>query len=334
MPEGSYPFPIYSGILEPDHYKKIGNAIWLFLWCISSTTKEIEEEGTVWGVVLGGKPMKLSEIAEYFGVNDKTVSRWLNDLETNKYIELTRAPRGLILKVRNSKKRSDKSVRSVESERTKVSDHDTSDKTNMSDHNHGDQTILSDQSPSDQTEMSDHTSNLGSDQTKLSDLKDIKDLITTTAITTSESSDSWDDILNPNPPDDGRDGMIGILNAYCKMHNKIDINVSQKERLAMGKMVAGGTPNPFTIRTMASLLQAKRQREGEAFKLPKSFLYYVEGIEEAWKIHQASGQEQPFKPALLPNGQASAATQPRRLSRQQQELADLRRRAEEERKRG
>ncbi|WP_339309754.1 hypothetical protein NZ043_27410 [Paenibacillus sp. FSL k6-2145] len=316
MPDGSYPFPIYSGILEPDHYKNIGNAIWLFLWCISSTTKEIEEEETVWGVVLGGKPMKLSEIAGYFGVNDKTVSRWMDALEQHQYINVTRAPRGLILKVKNSKKRSDRNVRSVESERTKVSDH-----------NHGDQTILSDQSPSDQTEMSDHTANLGSDRTKLSDLKD-----STTTITTVKDSDSWDDILNPIPS--GDDGMIEILDAYCKMHNKLDFNVSQKERLAMGKMVAGGTPSPFTIQTMASLLQAKRIREGNSFKLPKSFLYYVEGIEEAWKIHQVPEQQQPFKPALVPNVQAPAATQPRRLSRQQQELADLRRRAEEERKRG
>lgn len=328
MPEGSYPFPIYSGILEPDHYKNIGNAIWLFLWCISSTTKEIEEEETVWGVVLGGKPMKLSEIAGYFEVNDKTVSRWLDALEQHQYINVTRAPRGLILKVRNSKKRSDRNVRSIESERTKVSDHEVSDKTNMSDHNHGDQTILSDQSPSDQTEMSDHTANLGSDQTKLSDLKDS----TTITTTTTTSEDSWDDILNPVPSGDG--GVIEILDAYCKMNNKLDIHVSQNERVAMGKMVAGGTPNPFTIQTMASLLQAKRQREGESFTMPKSFLYYVEGIEQAWKIHQAPEQQQPFKPALVPNIQAPAATQPRRLSRQQQELADLRRRAEEERKRG
>ncbi|MCL6661748.1 MarR family transcriptional regulator [Paenibacillus amylolyticus] len=313
MPDGSYPFPIYSGILEPDHYKNIGNAIWLFLWCISSTTKEIEEEETVWGVVLGGKPMKLSEIAGYFGVNDKTVSRWMDALEQHQYINVTRAPRGLILKVRNSKKRSDRNVRSVESDQTKVSDHEVSDKTDMSDHNHGDQTILSD-----------HTANLDSDRTKLSDLKDS----TTTTTTTSES---WDDILNPIPS--GDDGMIEILDAYCKMHNKLDFNVSQKERLAMGKMVAGGTPSPFTIQTMASLLQAKRIREGESFTMPKSFLYYVEGIEQAWKIHQEKDQ-QPFKPVLVPNTQATAATQPRRLNRQQQRRESLQQRLREEEARG
>ncbi|WP_062319466.1 hypothetical protein [Paenibacillus pabuli] len=319
MPEGSYPFPIYSGILEPDHYKNIGNAIWLFLWCISSTTMEQEKEGTVWGIVLGGKPMKLSEIAGYFGVNDKTVSRWLDALEQHHYINVTRAPRGLILKVRNSKKRSDKNVRSVESEQTKVSDH-----------NHGDKTILSDQSPSDQTEMSDHTADLGSDRTKLSDLKDIT---TTTTVTTANNPESWDDILNPVHRDDGSGGMIEILNAYCEMHNKLDFNVSPKERLAMGKMVAGGTPSPFTIRTMASLLEAKRIREGNTFKLPKSFLYYLEGIEEAWKIQQAT-EQQPVRHYVVPKSEPPAATQPRRLSRQQQKRESLKQRLREEEARG
>ena len=114
--------------------------------------------------------------------------------------------------------------------------------------------------------MSYHPPILNSDQTNMSDLKDIKDLITTTTTTNNES---WDDILNPVPS--GEDGMIGLLDAYCKMHNKLEFHVSSNERSAMGKMVAGGTPNPFTIQTMASLLEAKRIREGDSFKLPKSF---------------------------------------------------------------
>lgn len=311
---GSYPFPMYSGLLEPDHYKKIGSAIWLFLWCVSSTTMEQEKEGTVWGIVLGGKPMKLSEIAGYFGVNDKTVSRWMDALETHQYIDVTRAPRGLILKVRNSKKRTDKNVRSVESEQTKVSDHKCSDKT-----------YLSDQSLSDQTEMSDHPPILDSDQTNMSDLKDIKDLITTTTTTNDES---WDAILNPVPS--GEDGMIGLLDAYCKMHNKLEFHVSSNERSAMGKMVAGGTPNPFTIRTMASLLEAKRIREGDSFKLPKSFLYYVEGIEEAWANHLAM-QQQPNKTVVFPQTQVACS---RGLNRQQQNKNRLQQMLREEEARG
>lgn len=92
----SYPFSVYSGLLTPVHYEKIGNAIWLFLWCISSTTKEIERDGMTWGIVLGNKPLKAAELALQFGVNEKTVRRWLALLERNGYIAVTRAPYGMI----------------------------------------------------------------------------------------------------------------------------------------------------------------------------------------------------------------------------------------------
>ncbi|RJX40901.1 ArsR family transcriptional regulator [Paenibacillus pinisoli] len=137
MPD-SYPFPMYSGLLEPGHYKKIGSAIWLFLWCVSSTTKDVEKEGVVWGIVLGNKPIQLTELAERFDVSDKTVSRWLNALEEHQYIRVTRAPRGIILSVKNSKKYTnhipDKNVRSQQSDQTDMSDHIPSDQTNMSGH--------------------------------------------------------------------------------------------------------------------------------------------------------------------------------------------------------
>lgn len=295
MPEGSYPFPIYSGLLEPEHYKRIGSAIWLFLWCVSSTTAEREEEGTVWGIVLGNKPMKLSEISERFGVNDKTVSRWLDTLENHQYIRVTRAPRGLILWVRNSKKRPDKNVRSPGSEQTKMSDHKNTD----------------------QTKMSDQTSFSGSDRTNMSDLKDIKDLTTTTPTIREWHEEDADPQI---------DGMIAILNAYCKLNNKLDFHVRPKEREAMGKMVAGGMPVPFTIRTMEGLLQAKREREGESFKYPTSFLYYVDGIHEAWQNSQTTS------PPMAGVAQG-APEQPKRMSKQQQALENLRRRAREERQR-
>lgn len=335
MPAGSYPFPIYSGILEPEHYKRIGNAIWLFLWCISSTTQEIEEEETVWGIVLGGKPMRLAEIAGYFGVNDKTVSRWLDALETHQYIDVIRAPRGLILKVRNSKKRADRNVRSLESEQTKMSDHIEGDKTKVSDQSESDKTYLSyqhhsertkvsDHSTSDQTEMSDQSSFSGSDRTELSDLKD-----STTTITTTITTTDWDSIEDDDP-DPQADGMFGILNAYCKLHGKLDFHVKPREREAMGKMVAGGMPVPFTIRTMESLLQAKRIREGEEFELPSSFLYYEKGIYEAWRNSQTTSPPTAgVTQGAQPEPQKRITKQQQRLNRLQQLLKEEEERAKE-----
>ncbi|MDH6370575.1 DNA-binding transcriptional regulator GbsR (MarR family) [Paenibacillus sp. PastF-3] len=298
MPTDSFPFPIFSGLFSPQHYEKIGSAIWLFAWCVSSTTKEVEEDGTVWGLVLGGKPMKLSEIGENFGVTDKSISRWISDLQNHGYIHIIRAPRGLIIRVRKSKKgilkRSDKNVSSSNSDQTKMSD----------------------QSTSDQTKTSDHEAILPSDQTILSDAKDIKDLITTTTIIKNEFSE---EII----PDPKTDGMVAILNAYCKLHDKFDIHVSTNDREAMGKMVAAGMPVPFTITTMESQYKAKRKREGEDFEQPNSFTYYVKGLKSAWR--NANKTTKP-KGSIT---QTPLPAPPQRLTKQQQELADLKRRAKE-----
>lgn len=145
MPD-SYPFPMYSGLLEPEHYKKIGSAVWLFLWCVSSTTKEVERDGVNWGIVLGNKPLKKKDIAPVFGVSEKTVERWINDLEEYGYIKTTRAPHGLIFSVKNSKKylnKKDKNVASTKSDTTDMSVQSVSDKTNMSDQSDSDATYLS-----------------------------------------------------------------------------------------------------------------------------------------------------------------------------------------------
>lgn len=137
MPEGSYPFPTYSGLLEPQHYKQIGTAIWLFLWCISSTTSEKEIDGTVWGNVLGNKPIRINELEETFEVSNRTVRTWIKTLEDHGYIQVIRAPYGLIFSVRNSKKYQNRSAENCHSdkrERQNVATLDSSDRQNVADH--------------------------------------------------------------------------------------------------------------------------------------------------------------------------------------------------------
>ncbi|MNJ48870.1 hypothetical protein D3C77_440770 [compost metagenome] len=137
MPEGSYPFPMYSGLLEHRHYKKIGSALWLFLWCISSTTKEVEKDGTVWGIVLGNKPIKISELEEEFGVSNRTIRSWIKTLEDYDYIRVTRAPYGLIFTVRNSKKfrnRPEENFHSDQGDRQNSADLNDRDRQESSDH--------------------------------------------------------------------------------------------------------------------------------------------------------------------------------------------------------
>ena len=118
MPESFY-FPVYSGLLTAQHREKIGPAIWEFLWLISKVTKEIEEEGETWGIVLGGKPVKLVEIAAELGESERNAKRNLARLKEEGYIDAIRAPYGEIYKVRKSKKfarknRRDKNVPSLD----------------------------------------------------------------------------------------------------------------------------------------------------------------------------------------------------------------------------
>jgi hypothetical protein len=104
----SYPIPVWNGIF--DHRKKIGPAVWVFLWCLDRITKE---EGGL-GLVLGGSVISAEKIANDLQECDRTIRRHLKRLEEHMYINLRRTPYGFLITVTNSKKfniwRSDKSV--------------------------------------------------------------------------------------------------------------------------------------------------------------------------------------------------------------------------------
>jgi hypothetical protein len=45
---------VSNGLLKDDHRKRIGSAVWEFMWLIDKITR-IDEDGKGW--VLGGKPI-------------------------------------------------------------------------------------------------------------------------------------------------------------------------------------------------------------------------------------------------------------------------------------
>jgi hypothetical protein len=60
--KSTYSIPVSNGLFA--HRKKIGPAIWVFLWLIDATTKEISgADGKAEGLVYGGQPVPLSVIA-------------------------------------------------------------------------------------------------------------------------------------------------------------------------------------------------------------------------------------------------------------------------------
>jgi biotin operon repressor len=94
----SHPIYVWNGILEPKHRKKIGSALWEFLWCLNRITKEKDGIGSV----LGGKPVTYEEMAEELGVSTKTIQRHMERLFREGYVDPVLTPRGYSLRVPNS----------------------------------------------------------------------------------------------------------------------------------------------------------------------------------------------------------------------------------------
>jgi DNA-binding MarR family transcriptional regulator len=98
---------ISNGLLR-GHRKRMGTAVWEFMWLLDKMTKI---DGEV-GFVLGGKPIKLKEIAEDLETNEVNISKNLNKLKLQGYIQIIRTGRGLIIKVIKAKKRFNQKIKS------------------------------------------------------------------------------------------------------------------------------------------------------------------------------------------------------------------------------
>jgi hypothetical protein len=136
----SFPIPVWNGILE--HCKKIGPAIWVFLWLLDKITDEKSKPGVGW--CLGRAPIKLERIASDLYESSRTVQRHLLRLTKEGYIIRRRTPFGYSIGVRNSRKFG--AFRRT-TDRTEVSDH-------AADRHSSDRTEVSDQGADDRTETS------------------------------------------------------------------------------------------------------------------------------------------------------------------------------------
>lgn len=95
----SRPIPLWNGVFE--HYARIGDALWEFAKCVDWITEE--RDGV--GIVLGGKPIKVSEIVAAIKDSKKeTVRRHMDALEKENFIQRRRTPYGHVIEVLNSHK--------------------------------------------------------------------------------------------------------------------------------------------------------------------------------------------------------------------------------------
>jgi DNA-binding Lrp family transcriptional regulator len=77
-------FYVSGGLLSPEHTRRIGSALWEFLWLISHETREE-------GRVLNGAPITLKRIATDLGEAERTARTNLRRLESEGYISRHRA---------------------------------------------------------------------------------------------------------------------------------------------------------------------------------------------------------------------------------------------------
>jgi len=291
MPEGSYPFPMYSGLLEHRHYKKIGSAIWLFLWCISSTTKEVERDGIVWGIVLGNKPVKISDLENEFGVSDRTIRSWIKTLEDNQYIKVTRAPYGLVFTVRNSKKfknRPEESFRSDLGDRQHSSDLDDRDRQESSDH------------PEENFRSN----------------KDITEIHNAVAVITDPET-----ILK----------LAHEVESYFCMRRGQGLNVSASDFDEIKKMVATGIPLEIVKRSIDKSFAEYKPKH--AWDKIRNMAYCIPRCLDEWSKSQV---DESITDGALPNRPVALGSSPQRgrRTKQQEQIDELDRFIEEEKKRG
>jgi len=90
-------FSVSSGLLTREHLRIIRDSLALFLWCVDKQTGPH-------GLVLGGKPVTLAQIAERIPYSVRHIARQLERLETHEYLTVRRCQYGLTLRVNNQKK--------------------------------------------------------------------------------------------------------------------------------------------------------------------------------------------------------------------------------------
>lgn len=126
-----------SWLLSPEHAARMGGALWVFLWLWREGQ---DQESPHVRAVRGGAVVRVEEIAEALGLNERTVRRHLGTLCEAGYLNTWREAHGFTAVVNiwrpapgQQPERPDSSVRSLAPARSNLSDHQASDRTTLSD---------------------------------------------------------------------------------------------------------------------------------------------------------------------------------------------------------
>ena len=134
-----YYITISNGLLKDGHRKKMGAAVWEFMWCLDKMTS-YDENGV--GKVLGGKPIKSSEIAKDLGGTDSSIRKNLSILRDKGYIDTLRTPYGLVITIHKAKKIFQKRSDKISHQSAEMGKNDTSIEMGKNDTNKEDNTAI------------------------------------------------------------------------------------------------------------------------------------------------------------------------------------------------
>jgi len=73
---------IQDGLIDPKHERAMGQAIWIFLWCVRCQTQRTN-------FVLGGMPLTYDEISRRSGFPARRIRRWIDRLRRSNYVKVT-----------------------------------------------------------------------------------------------------------------------------------------------------------------------------------------------------------------------------------------------------
>lgn len=97
-----YTITLKGGILDAKHRKAMGESIWLYIWLIDKMTKIDQASGV--GKVWNTKPVRYSDVSDVLDISRATYLRWIKTLIDAGYIETTRTPNGLQIRVNKAEK--------------------------------------------------------------------------------------------------------------------------------------------------------------------------------------------------------------------------------------
>lgn len=79
---GAFYVGIRAGLIDEKHYQKMGNSIWLFMWCVHRQTSVYEGRG----IVLRGQAITYELIHAETGYAIENLRKWLRVLKRGEYV--------------------------------------------------------------------------------------------------------------------------------------------------------------------------------------------------------------------------------------------------------